>query len=137
VNVLDVKRAWIGLCAAAVVIAGCAPAINPPAQSAERAQNPPPRSKMITIGIQHGFLDFSPFSAQATGGSAANIPPMVNDGLSYTDERIVSHPLKAAELPSILGHAVHAEGQGSKGPQVLAHEHLVLLRLGPGVGRIT
>ena len=26
---------------------------------------------------------------------------MVNDGLSYTDERIVTHPLKALALPSI------------------------------------
>src|SRR5215211_5494835 len=95
-----VTRAPIALCLAALFLMACAPAASPP-QPQQGAQPAPARPKTITIGIQHGFSDFSPFSAQSTGGSAANVPPMVNDGLVYTDERIVSHPLKAADLPSI------------------------------------
>jgi peptide/nickel transport system substrate-binding protein len=87
------------ICIAAAMLAGCAPAAStPPAQ--ERPQAAAPRPKTITIGIARGLPDFSPFTAQSTGGSSSNIPPMVNDGLSYTDERIVAHPLKALELPS-------------------------------------
>jgi peptide/nickel transport system substrate-binding protein len=93
-----VTRAPIALCLAALLLMACAPAASP-TQPQQGAQ--PARPKTISIGIQHGFSDFSPFSAQSTGGSAANVPPMVNDGLVYTDERIVSHPLKAADLPSI------------------------------------
>lgn len=87
------------MCVGAVVLAGCTPAAST-TRSPERAPGASPRSKTITIGIQRGLADFSPFTAQSTGGSSSNIPPMVNDGLSYTDERIVAHPLKAVELPS-------------------------------------
>lgn len=87
------------MCVAAVLLTGCAPAASI-TTSQERAQAASPRSKTITIGIQRGLPDFSPFTTQSTGGASSNIPPMVNDGLSYTDERIVAHPLKAMELPS-------------------------------------
>lgn len=77
-------RAWVGLCTV-VVLAGCAPGANTTSQSPDRrqTQEAPSRPKTITIGIQHGFPDFSPFTASSTGGSAANIPPMVNDGLLH------------------------------------------------------
>src|SRR6266545_1734610 len=95
--------ARIGLFAAAVVLASCAPAVRSSSntQSPAISRTVPVGSKTITIGIQRGLPDFSPFSAQSTGGSSSNIPPMTNDGLSYTDERNVPHPLKAVELPSI------------------------------------
>src|SRR5205814_5426441 len=44
---------------------------------------------------------FSPFTALSVSTSSSNIPPMVNDGFTYADDKGVFHPLKATELPSI------------------------------------
>lgn len=82
------------------IIAGCAPAAGQgAADGASRPAQTGP--KTLTIGIQRGLPDFSPFTALSVSTSSSNIPPMVNDGLTYTDERNIAHPLKAVELPSI------------------------------------
>jgi len=65
------QRPWLSLLAATVVLAaGCLPSTSPPL-SGETAGSAPSRPKTIAIGIQRGLPDFSPFSAQSTGGSAA------------------------------------------------------------------
>lgn len=48
-----------------------------------------------------GLSDFSPFIAKSRSTSASTIYPMVEDELTYTDDRGVAHPLKATEIPSL------------------------------------
>jgi peptide/nickel transport system substrate-binding protein len=93
------QHAWIGLSAAAVLIACAAPATTLQPRDEQRAA--PAAPKTLTIGILRGLPDFSPFTALSVSTSSSNIPPMVNDGLTYVDERGISHPLKATELPSL------------------------------------
>jgi peptide/nickel transport system substrate-binding protein len=59
------------------------------------------RPKTLTVGLQRGLPDFSPFTAMSSSTSARAIPPMLSVGLTYTDDLNVVHPLKALELPSL------------------------------------
>jgi peptide/nickel transport system substrate-binding protein len=81
------------------MLTACAAPANP-GQSPD-GQPVPTAAKTLTIGIQRGLPDFSPFTALSVSTSSSNIPPMVNDGLTYVDNRGIVHPLKATELPSI------------------------------------
>ncbi len=94
-----VSRVLLGSCAAALLVS-CAPASSSgPVGGSERPAVAKPKN--LTIGMQRGLPDFSPFTALSVSTSSSNIPPMVNDGLTYVDDRGVPHPLKATELPSI------------------------------------
>jgi peptide/nickel transport system substrate-binding protein len=79
--------------AACAAPAGQQPGSGP---STERPVAP----KTLTIGIRHALPDFGGLTRTA-GTSAANVPPIVQDGLNYTDYEGLVHPLLAAEMPSI------------------------------------
>jgi peptide/nickel transport system substrate-binding protein len=91
---------WVALIGLMLVSACAAPA--PSGQPGDTARPVAPAApKTLTIGIQRGLPDFSPFTALSVSTSSSNIPPMVSDGLTYVDDRGVAHPLKAVDLPSI------------------------------------
>jgi peptide/nickel transport system substrate-binding protein len=97
---LTLNHAWLGICSA-IILTACAPAAPSGGPGQPNAPAAPAAPKNLTIGIQRGLPDFSPFSAQSVSTSSSNIPPMVTDGLTYVDDRGIAHPLKAVELPSL------------------------------------
>ena len=92
--VVKTTLAWV----LAGLVVGCAPAApNQPAAIGRQDATGP---KTLTIGVLRGMPDFSPFTAMSVSTSASAITPIVSNGLTYADDRGVTHPLKAVDLPS-------------------------------------
>ena len=83
----------------ALVALGCVPRDG--AQSRPDGAQVQARPKNLTVGILRGLPDFSPFTAMSSSTSARAVEPMVGVLLTYIDERNVTFPHKAVELPSL------------------------------------
>lgn len=92
------KTKLITLFTLVTLLAACAQPAGQP--SSGGGSTTPAAPKTLTMGLLRGLPDFSPFVKLSASTSASNIAYMVNDALTYVDDRGVSHPLKAFELPS-------------------------------------
>ena len=88
-------------CLVSVLVAACA-APAAPSPGSPSAPQAPTGPKTLTIALQREPVDFGGFgTSSTTAGGASNVVPIVNDPLTYTDDKGVNHPLLAAATPSI------------------------------------
>ncbi|HEY3116729.1 MAG TPA: ABC transporter substrate-binding protein, partial [Chloroflexota bacterium] len=87
--------------APALLLAACTqPALT--TSGGGSAPQAPATPKVLTIALQREPADFGEFvTSSTTAGGASNVVPIVNDPLTYTDDKGVNHPLLAAAMPSI------------------------------------
>src|SRR5688572_26882368 len=97
----QMRSSWLLAAVLSVSLGALACATADGRQAAPGAAQAPARPKNLTVGILRGLPDFSPFTAMSSSTSARAVEPMVNVGLTYIDERNVTFPHKAVELPSL------------------------------------
>lgn len=97
---LTSKLTHLGLLVTALAASvSCAAPAGGPGSLAQDAQRPT-APKILTIGIRHALPDFGG-QTHTAGTSAANVPPIVQDSLTYTNYEGEVFPLLATDIPSL------------------------------------
>ncbi len=96
-----------------IAITACA---QPPAGGTTGASQSSPTAapKVLIVALQREPTDFDGYgTTSTTAGGAQQVLPMVHDGLTYNDNKLVKHPLLAADFPQIARGSWKVSDEGT------------------------